>query len=393
METALRPAHAQKTVLRIAVGAMFFMAGLSFASWASRIATVQQKLGLNDAVLGAVLFALPVGLMLSLPFSGWIITKIGSKKVALGSILVYGVFLICLGLARTTVELVASLMCFGFAGNAVNISINTQAVAAEGMHDKPIMASFHGLWSFAGFAGGGIGWLMIANRINPFHHFIVILALLVIGAVVASRYLYDDSQSVKIPIGEQLSLGERLRLVVPLLTLGSIAFCSMICEGSMFDWSVIYFKKVVVAPVTLQGAGFTAFMLTMAMGRFVADFFAHRFGLKRTLQVSGCFTVTGLLIAVLFPHLYTAMAGFMLVGIGVSSVVPMVYSAAGKSKTMSPGVALAAVSTVGFAGFFIGPPVIGFIAKIATLRASFIFVAIMGALVIALSTRAKLGRD
>jgi len=158
----------------------------------------------------------------------------------------------------------------------------------------------------------------------------------------------------------------------------------------MFDWSVIYFKKVVDAPIAMQGAGFTAFMLTMAGGRFVADLFAARFGLKRTLQVSGSLTVTGLLTAVIFPHLYTAMAGFMLVGVGVSSVVPMVYSAAGKSKTMSAGVALAAVSTIGFIGFLVGPPVIGFIAGLATLRASFVFIAIMGMSVVVLSTRAKL---
>ena len=158
----------------------------------------------------------------------------------------------------------------------------------------------------------------------------------------------------------------------------------------MFDWSVIYFKKVVISPIALQGAGFTAFMFTMATGRFIADSFAHRFGLKRTLQVSGSLTATGLLIAVIFPYLYTAMVGFLLVGFGVSSVVPMVYSAAGKSKTMSAGVALAAVSTIGFVGFLVGPPVIGFIAGLATLRASFVFIAVMGISVVVLSTRAKL---
>jgi len=164
----------------------------------------------------------------------------------------------------------------------------------------------------------------------------------------------------------------------------------MICEGAMFDWSVIYFKKVVAAPIALQGAGFTAFMFTMAGGRFIADWFANRFGLKRTLQISGSLTTTGLLVAVLFPHFYTAMAGFLLVGVGVSSVVPMVFSAAGRSKTMSPGVALAAVSTIGFIGFLVGPPVIGFIAGLATLRASFVFIAVMGMSVVVLSSRAKL---
>jgi len=390
METAIRPAIAPRTILRIAVGAMFFMAGLCFASWASRIATVQSKLGLNDAALGAVLFSLPIGLMLSLPFSGWIITRIGSKRVLLGAIVAYAIFLIGLGLAQTTIELVICLVCFGFAGNSVNISVNTQAVTAEGMHSRPIMASFHGLWSLAGFTGAGIGTFMIGHSVNPFHHFVIILSITAVVSLIVSRYLYDDYGSAKTTETSSLSLRQRLSLVVPLLTLGSIAFCSMICEGAMFDWSVIFFKKVVVAPIAMQGLGFTAFMFTMAGGRFIADQFAHRFGLKRTLQVSGSLTATGLLIAVIFPHIYSAMAGLMLVGVGVSSVVPMVYSAAGKTKTMSPGVALAAVSTVGFAGFFVGPPVIGFIAGLATLRASFLFVAVMGISVVILSTRAKL---
>ncbi|MCR8561761.1 MFS transporter [Mucilaginibacter sp. BJC16-A38] len=382
-----------KVRLRIAVGVLFFMAGLCFSSWASRIATVQQNLGLTDAALGAVLFSLPVGLMLSLPFSGWVITKIGSKKLLLAAILVYGVCLISLGRAQNTFQLIICLVCFGFSSNAVNISVNTQAVAAERLYEKPIMASFHGLWSLAGFTGAGIGTIMIANKVDPFHHFIIILVILAAGVIAASRYLNNDSGILKTGSETKVSIRQKLRLMVPLLTLGSIAFCSMICEGAMFDWSVIYFKKVVDAPIALQGAGFTAFMLTMAGGRFIADWFAHRFGLKRTLQVSGTLTATGLLISLIFPYFYTAMAGFLLVGAGVSSVVPMVYSAAGRSKTMSAGVALAAVSTIGFIGFLVGPPVIGFIAGLATLRASFAFIAVMGISVVVLSTRAKLDQD
>jgi|SRR6185312_2219245 len=387
MDLSVRPVNIHKTTLRVAVGSLFFLAGLCFASWASRIATVQQTMGLSDAGLGAVLFALPVGLMFSLPFSGWVIPKAGSKKVLLIAILVYSCCLVSLGLAQNTFQLVICLLCYGFASNTVNISVNTQAVAAEGMHSRPIMASFHGLWSLAGFTGAGIGTFMIGRGIDPLHHFIIIMGIVVVGVAIASKYLYKDDAK-KLP-SDPLPFLSRIRLIIPLLTLGSIAFCSMICEGAMFDWSVIYFKKVLLAPITLQGAGFTAFMLTMAGGRFIADWFAHRFGLTRTLQISGALIATGLLIAVIFPHFYTAMAGFLLVGAGVSSVVPMVYSAAGKSKTMSPGVALAAVSTIGFIGFLVGPPLIGFIAGLATLRASFVFIAVMGASVVILSTRAK----
>jgi len=384
------PAATSRKSLRIAVGVLFFLAGLCFSSWASRIPAIQARMGLNDAAWGAVLFSLPVGLMCSLPFSGWIIPKIGSKKVLVAAILVYGICLMCLGLAQNTIQLIICLILFGFSSNAVNISVNTQAVANEKMYDKPIMASFHGLWSLAGFTGGGIGWIMIAHHVDPFRNFIFTFVIVVIGVLMAIRNLYDDTHEPKAEPATKLTLSDRLKLIVPLLTLGSIAFCSMICEGAMFDWSALYFKKVVEAPIEKQGVGFTAFMLTMAGGRFVADWFVQRFGLKRTLQVSGSLTVTGLLIAITFPYFYTSIAGFLLVGAGVSSVVPMVYSVAGRSKTLSPGVALAAVSTIGFVGFLVGPPIIGFIAGIATLRASFAFIAFMGTCVVVLSTRAKL---
>lgn len=382
METTLPVYNFPRTTLRIAVGVMFFMAGICFASWASRIATIQQNLNLSDAGLGGVLFALPVGLMCSLPFSGWVITRIGSRKLLVAALIVYSLALVSLGMAQNTVQLVACLLLFGFSSNAVNISVNTQAVAAEELYKRPILSSFHGLWSLAGFTGAAIGTFMIGQHVIPFKHFSMIMALVIITVIFTTRYLKNDKPASAGPV-----------FVMPdnsLIKLGVIAFCSMICEGAMFDWSVIYFKKVVLAQNAAMGAGYTGFMLTMATGRFIADKFAHRFGLKRTLQVSGLLTATGLLTAVAFPYLYTAIFGFMLVGFGVSSVVPLVYSAAGKSKTMSPGVALAAVSTIGFMGFLFGPPVIGFVAGIATLRASFTLIALMGICVTVFATKAKI---
>ena len=382
MEATLPTYNFPRTTLRIAVGVMFFMAGICFASWASRIATIQQNLNLSDAGLGGVLFALPVGLICSLPFSGWVITRIGSRKLLVSALVVYSLTLVSLGMAQNTVQLVACLLLFGFSSNAVNISVNTQAVAAEELYKRPILSSFHGLWSLAGFSGAAIGTFMIGQHVIPFKHFSLIMALAIIAVIFTTRYLKNDKPANAGPV-----------FVMPdnsLIKLGVIAFCSLICEGAMFDWSVIYFKKVVLAQNAYMGAGYTGFMLTMATGRFIADKFAHRFGLKRTLQVSGMLTATGLLIAVAFPYLYTAIFGFLLVGFGVSSVVPLVYSAAGKSKTMSPGVALAAVSTIGFMGFLFGPPIIGFVAGIATLRASFTLIALMGICVTVFATRAKI---
>lgn len=383
MDTTQQQNAVSKKVIRAAVGAMFFMAGLCFASWASRIATIQQKMGLTDAALGAVLFALPVGLMVSLPLSGWAVTRFGSRALLTIALTMYGLVLIGLGSVTQVYQLVICLVLFGVAGNATNISVNTQAVATETVYKKPIMASFHGLWSLAGFTGAAIGTLMIGKNILPQPHFILISVITITAVLISRRYLHLDKSHDN--SGPVFVLPDR-----SLVKLGLIAFCSMICEGAMFDWSVIYFKKIILAEQAWIAAGYTAFMSTMALGRFIADKFAERFGLKLTLQLSGTLTSIGLLTAVLFPVLPAAIGGFLLVGFGVSSVVPMVYSAAGKSNTMLPGAAIAAVSTISFVGFLIGPPVIGFLAGAFTLRVSFTFIAVMGACVVLLATKAKL---
>lgn len=370
-------------IYRLAVGAMFFFQGLSFASWASRIPTIQQTLGLNEAALGAMLLALPIGLMVSLPFAGWLIAKVGSRKVVILAALAYSLVLVALGFAQNIVQLASALFVYGFFGNLLNIAINTQAVGVEALYRKSIMASFHGLWSLAGFCGAAIGTLMIGLEVMPAWHFILVMALIWVGVAICSRFILAEDVS---------SNGNQPLFVKPdksLVNLGVIAFCSMICEGAMFDWSGVYFKKVVLAEPAWLGAGYTAFMLTMALGRFVADGFTHRFGLQTTLKVSGLLTASGLLLAVLLPGLWTAILGFLLVGAGVSSVVPLVYSAAGRSKVLSPGVALAAVSTIGFLGFLIGPPLIGFVAGAFSLRASFSIIALMGLCVTVVAARAK----
>lgn len=146
----------------------------------------------------------------------------------------------------------------------------------------------------------------------------------------------------------------------------------------MFDWSGVYFQKVVTVPETLTTVGSIAFMATMAAGRFTADGLVTKYGVSKILQFSGVISTSGLLLAVIFPNIYTTTIGFLMVGVGVSSVVPLVLAIAGKSKTLAPGIAIAAVSTVGFLGFLIGPPLIGFIAQATSLRWSFTLIALLG---------------
>lgn len=381
-DTALEP-MIDKARSRIAVGGAFFMHGLCFSSWGARIPAIQQKLALSEAELGSVLFAVPAGLLVSMPATSWLVARFGSKKILTLGILLYSITLVTLGLAANKLQLVAFLAAFGMVSNFVNVSVNTQAVAVESLYKKSIMASFHGLWSLAGFVGAAIGTAMIGMEIAPPLHFLAIMAVALTGVFTLFGSLVREGPNAN-SRGSSFTLPDKT-----LVVLGLIAFFSMICEGTMFDWSGVYFKKIVLAEQAWIGAGYTAFMSTMAGTRFIADRFVSRFGLARVLILSGLLTALGLMIAVAFPYLPSAIIGFLLVGAGVSAVVPLTFSAAGKSTSLPPSSAIAAVSTIGFIGFLIGPPLIGWIAGASSLRVSFAAVAVMGCGIALLSAGVK----
>lgn len=373
-----------KRATRIAVSALFFLTGLCFSSWASRIPDIQLALKLNDAGLGSVLLALPVGSIISLPVAGMLVSRYGSRQVLLLAAAAYAAVLPMLGLANTSWELSIVLVFFGFCGNLANIAVNTQAVGVEAMYGRSIMASFHGLWSVAGFTGAAFGTWMTGLQLAPVYHFLIVTAIAwVLIALTMNRLVTQVPNENNAPS----LFGKPDKF---LFTLGIIAMCSMICEGTMFDWSGVYFRRVIQVREGWSGAGYAAFMSTMASGRFIADYLTTRLGIKKMLLISGGLTASGLLVAVIFPYFLPAMLGFMLVGAGVSAVVPLVYSAAGKSTVLSPGMALATVSTIGYFGFLFGPPLIGFVAQATNLGVAFTMIAVMGAAIAVMSSRIKL---
>ncbi len=371
-------------VYRIAVSVFFFIAGFVFASWASRIPDIKNALHLSDAGLGSVLLALPAGLLTGLPLAGFLVSKYGSKVIMIVAAMLYPGVLLFLGLAASPLQLIIALFMFGFCGNLFNISINTQGVGVEAMYGRSIMASFHGLWSLAGFTGAAFSTVMIAFKLTPFLHFCIIF--------IAAIFLIVSSYKHALP--QDTGNNQQPLFAKPdsaILKLGLIAFGSLVCEGTMFDWSGVYFQKVLQVPASLRTVGYIAFMSSMAGGRFVADWLVTKFGVKTMLQLSGIIISIGLLTAVIFPFIVPATIGFLLVGFGVSSVVPITYGLAGKSTTMSPGIALSALSTIGFLGFLLGPPLIGFIAQAAGLRWSFTVIAFIGLSTTVLATKVKMG--
>ena len=270
-------------VYRLSVSTFYFLQGLVFASWACRIPDIKNALGLNDADLGSVLFAVPVGQMSAMALSGYLVGRCGSRRILIAASIFYPAVLVYLGMASSFWELAAGLFFFGVAANLTNISVNTQGVGVERLYQCSIMARFHGLWSLAGFFGALLGAVMVDWKVSTEMHFIAIfLMCMVILAVFSPSLLPRDARR------------------------------------------------------------------------------------------------SGLLVSVLFPMLWSATLGFLLVGFGTSSIVPLCYSMAGKSKKMIPSVALASVSTIGFLGFLLGPPVIGHIAHASSLRWSFSLIALVG---------------
>jgi MFS family permease len=289
-----------KKRIRIAVALFYFSMGLCFASWASRIPDIKTALHLNDAMLGSILFALPVGQFLMMPFSGKLVTRFGSHKVILFALPLYTVCLSNIGLVNEGWQLAIALFLFGLAGNLCNISINTQGVATEHLYERPIMASFHGGWSLAGFTGALIGLLMINLKVAPYWHFLSVILIVWTIVWINHPFLVKVQPSINKdePKRKFFSRPDGI-----LLQLGIIGFCSMASEGAMFDWSGVYFKDVVKAPSSLVILGYTSFMIMMATGRFVADYIISKIGRKKLLQICGVMISTGLFTSVLFPYL------------------------------------------------------------------------------------------
>ncbi|WP_413999689.1 MFS transporter [Flavobacterium sp. W1B] len=370
--------------IRWAVSMFYFGMGLCFATWASRIPDIKTALHLGDGDLGTILFALPLGQLLIMPFSGKLVTRFGSHRILIFSLLLYVFSLTNLGLASASWQLSLGLMLFGVFGNLANIAVNTQGVYTEVLFKKTIMSSFHGMWSLAGFIGALVGLGMLALELTPYIHFLAVGGIVLLLVLFNYKFLIKAKEKIKAEKKKGFTKPDSA-----LIWLGIIGFCCMASEGVMFDWSGVYFKDVIQAPGPLVILGYTSFMIMMAGGRFFGDHLISKFGRKPVMQISGIMISAGLFTSVFFPYLIPSTIAFMFVGVGVSTIVPTIYSIAGKNPTVPPGEALTIVSSVSFLGFLMGPPVIGYIAELFGLRFSFAFIGIFGVLIAFMVSRIK----
>lgn len=351
---------------RIAVSVFFFISGFNFAAWAARIPALQKQLQLNDAELGTVLAALPTGLMITMPLAGVVINKFSSRNVMLISSLFYTCLLCVLGTATNVWEAVAILFLFGASRNFFNISVNTQSIGVQALYKKSIVTTFHGVWSLAALAGAALSFVFTRLSVSVINHFLIVAIFSVALIVLVFRYTVKTDKKTIVKT-KAFVMPDR-----PLIKLGMIGFASMVCEGTMSDWSGIYLSKVAAVHDNLITIGYIAYLSAMVAGRFAGDWLINKIGIKKLLQLSGISIGCGFLLSILLPYLIPATFGFAIIGFGVSCIMPLVFSITPKISSLGTGSAIAAISTVSYFGFLAGPPIVGYIAHAINLKWAFI---------------------
>jgi predicted MFS family arabinose efflux permease len=348
---------------RVAVAASFFANGFLYSNWTARLPEFQQNLGVNDAVLGSLLFLIALGAIISMPFSGWLTTRLGSRRPTI----IMG-FLFCMVLALVPIFQQLWLVSVVFVGlgictGSMDVAMNGQAILVERLYQRPINSTFHATFSIGMALGAGTGALVSRLGMPLPLHLPLISGLVILLLIWASTQLVrDEPESSE---GDEGHFRWPNRAILPL---GLIAFCCMCGEGSMVDWSAQYMNKVVGKSEDFSALAFACFGIAMTTGRIFGDYTTQKLGPQRLLLIDSVLTILGLSLALGFPGVVTTFVGFFLAGLGFSTIIPLVFSRAGNMRDDNPAAGIAMASTVGYAGFFIGPPSIGYLSEQFGLR-------------------------
>ena len=349
---------------RIAVNIAFFLNGFIYANWVSRLPRIQEMYHADNGTIGIVLLSMSLGAVAAMPFTGWMIIKNGSRRITLLAVFLYCVFVPLIPFMQVIGALIPLYFIMGVTTGMLDVAMNAQAVMVERAYNRPIMTSFHAFFSVGMALGAWCGALFADLQFDLSIHFIIIVAASLVAAFWVSRNLIHDK-----PDPTLVHDGPLFRLPTKaMVAVGLIAFCCMLGEGAMSDWSVNYMENIVKSPKAVAPIALSAFATAMTIGRIFGDSVRLRLSDTVVIIAGGFIASYGLAMAVLFPLTYITIGGFFLVGIGLSTIVPIAYSIAGNSKDVPSGVGLAMVTTVGYSGFLFGPPIIGFIADVYNLR-------------------------
>jgi len=352
---------------------MFFVNGAALATWVPLIPAVQQKLALSAGELGIALLGVAVGAVVSTPSTGWLVGRAGGRSVVTVAAIVGCVTLPLLSLAPTLPVLTLTLVVFGAALATMDVAMNVQGAVVEASYQRPLMSTFHAFYSIGGFAGALVSGALAAVDVAPFNRALWPALLLGAAALAGHQWLPTAEPRTKRRLpAERVRPGKLLAW--PMAALGIMAFCSLLAEGASGDWSALYLHKSLGADAAFSATAFAAFSVAMALGRLSGDWLTSRLGAALLLRGGGALAALGLTATLLLGRPAFAIAGFGLVGLGLANVVPTLFSAAGRSRSLAPRVAIAAVASTGYAGLLAGPPLIGFAAQAFTLTRALIAV-------------------
>ncbi len=343
---------------------MFLVNGAMFGSWVSRIPKVAGDLELGEASLGLALTGLAIATVVTLPVAGGLTTRVGARTVTRWGLVVSGLGLALVGLPTGIGALTAALVLYGAGSAGTDVSMNGQAASLETRYGRPIMVTFHGVWSLGGLLATAAGGASVRLGVSTAWHLGVVGILLAVLGLVGAR----TSRAAEVDTTSRAPLLARPRGALWLL--GGVALASAFAEGAIGDWTGIYLRRVVGTSAGTAASAFAVFSATMAVTRFAGDRAVHRLGRRRVVRGGGLLAGAGAVTLLLSPTLVGTLAGVAIAGVGLASLVPVAFSAAGDAGEAPQGEAVAAVATVGYASFLAGPPLIGFVAEWVGLRAA-----------------------
>ena len=359
---------------------VFACNGAGLSTWFPHIPEIQRKLDLSDGALGLALLGTPIGALLAMPLSSALIGRFGSRRVTLVAAMILFVSLPLPALAPGLPLLIAALALLGAGNGVLDVAMNVQAVAVEKGYRRPIMSTFHGVFSVGGLTGALVAVAVTSLGVEAAPHLAVMAVLLAITVLRVSPHLLPDS-----PTEQRESHGGFTWPSRALFRLGVVAFCVLVGEGAMADWSAVYLRNTLDTGAGFAAAGFAIFSAMMALGRLTGDKMTAKLGPVAMLRYGGIIVAVGLGLALASASPVAALVGFACVGLGLAAGFPIAISAAGRVPGVASGSALMAVTTVGYAGFLAGPPIIGLVSEVSSLRLALGVVVILGAVIAYLS--------
>jgi MFS family permease len=319
---------------------------------------------LPNGILGLALLSSAVGAVSAIPLTGWLVSRYGSKRISTASSLLLCCSVALLGLASNSISLAAALFIFGAFAAAMDVSMNAQGVEVEKLLRAPTMSRFHGMFSLGGMIGAGLGGAAAARGIGVLPHFGASGAINFLALIIASRFLLATHES-GLQKGHRLPLRKIPRV---LFALSAIGFCCLLSEGAMADWTAVYLKQVLRAGAGTAAIGYAVFSASMAIFRFLGDMITSRLGPMLTVRTGSLVAAGGLVWALSVQSPQWSLPGFASAGAGFSVIIPLVFGSGGRVESIKPGAGIATVTGIGYIGFIVGPPTIGFASQLFTLR-------------------------